>query len=205
MRNLRPFGQFLLAFLGAFGIAGGQGTPTGTLQVQVFGPFGEKIPNAVLLLYTPDRRQDLAGARQGNRIAGIPYGRYILVGYAGREIGEREVVVNTKESSVRLGLAFPMGEGVGPAGNLTVSGDIKPPPGGGWEEWWVRVEGVFLNDSREAPIQSGHFSVAGLGIGEYSVQLFEGSKLRHVETIEIDTKEPNTRLTILLSGKDAPH
>ena len=109
--------------------ASAQGVPTATLHVQVFGPFGEKILNPVLHLYTVDRKQDLAGGQQDSTIIGVPYGRYVLLAYAGSEAGEREVTVNTKEAWVRLGLAFPSGERAWPPGDLTVSGDMKPPPG----------------------------------------------------------------------------
>ena len=104
-----------------------------------------------------------------------------------------------------MGWLFAAGERAWPAGDLTISGDIKPPPGRS-QEWWVRVEGVFLHEIREAPVEgSGHFSVPGLWIGEYLLEVFEGSRLRHVETVEIDTKEPNTVLRISLSESDATH
>jgi len=187
-------------------LASGQNLPTATLHVEVFGAFGERISNPVLHLYTVDRKQDLAVARQGNTILRVPYGRYVLLAYAGNGVGEREVTVNAKEAWVRLGLAFPAGERAWPPGDLTVSGDINPPPGSNQKEWWVRVEGVYLHESREAPIQgSGYFSVPGLWIGEYLVEVFEGSRLRHVETVEIDTREPNTRLRISLPESDATH
>ncbi len=188
-------------------LASAEGVPTATLHLQVFGPFGEKILNPVLHLYTVDRKQDLAGAQQSSTtIVGVPYGRYVLLAYSGSEVGEREVTVNTKEAWVRLGLAFPAGERAWPPGDLTVSGDIKPPPGSSQKDWWVRVEGVYLHESREARFEgNGHFSVPGLSIGEYLVEVFEGSRLRHVETVEIDTKEPNTRLRISLPESDTKH
>ena len=35
-------------------------------------------------------------------------------------------------------------------------------------------------------------------MGAYLVEVFDGSKLRHTETVEIDLKQPNTRLRISL-------
>lgn len=206
MDNLKSLGFIpLFGLMAVLRLASAEDVPMATLHVQVFGAFGEKVTNPVLHLYTLDRKQELGRVRQGNAIVGVPYGRYVLLAYAGSGVGEREVTVNTKEAWVRLGLAFPAGERAWPVGDLTVSGDIKPPPGRS-QEWWVRVEGVFLHEIREAPIQgSGHFSVPGLWIGEYLVEVFEGSRLRHVETVEIDTKEPNTRLRISLPESDATH
>lgn len=207
MHHLRSLGLIpLVGLMIVLRLASAEDVPTATLHVQVFGAFGENVTSPVLHLYTVDRKQDLAGGQQDSTIIGVPYGRYVLLAYAGSEVGEREVTVNTKEAWVRLGLAFPAGERAWPPGDLTVSGDIKPPPGSSQKEWWVRVEGVFLHEIREAPIEgSGHFSVPGLWIGEYLVEVFEGSRLRHVETVEIDTKEPNTRLRISLAESDATH
>lgn len=205
MDNLKSLGLIpLVGLLAVLRLASAEDVPTATLHVEVFEAFGQRVTNPVLHLYTVDRKQDLAGARQGSTIIGVPYGRYVLLAYAGSGVGEREVIVNTKEVWVKLGLAFPAGERTWPPGDLTVSGDIKPPPGSSEKDWWVRVEGVYLHESREAPVQgSGHFSVPGLWIGEYLVEVFEGSKLRHVESVEIDTKEPNTHLTISLPGPDS--
>jgi hypothetical protein len=53
--------------------------------------------------------------------------------------------------------------------------------------------------SREAPIsREGRFAIGGLEMGAYLVEVFDGSKLRHTETVEIDLKQPNTRLRISL-------
>jgi hypothetical protein len=92
-----------------------------------------------------------------------------------------------------------MGDSLWPPGNLVIRGEIKPAPQTP-ENWWVRIEGVFLYASREAPIEkNGRFSVAGLDMGTYLVQVFDGPKLRHIETIEIDTNRLLTELTISLN------
>jgi hypothetical protein len=205
MDNLKSLGLIpLVGLMAVLQLASAEDVPKATIHVQVFGAFGEKVTNPVLHLYTIDRKQELEKAWQDSTIVGVPFGRYVLLAYAGSGVGEREVTVNTKEAWVRLGLAFPAGERAWPPGDLTISGDIKPPPGSSQKEWWVRVEGVFLHEIREAPIQgSGHFSVPGLWIGKYLVEVFEGSKLRHVEAVDMDTKEPNVNLMISLTGQES--
>jgi hypothetical protein len=55
--------------------------------------------------------------------------------------------------------------------------------------------------SREAVIDgSGHFSVGGLEMGTYLVEVFDHAKLYHFETVEIDTRSPTTHLKIPLSS-----
>jgi hypothetical protein len=64
----------------------------------------------------------------------------------------------------------------------------------------VRVEGVFLNTTCESPIANdGNFSVGGLEMGTYLVEVFQGQKLRHVQTVEIDAKQASTRLSKSIS------
>jgi hypothetical protein len=84
-----------------------------------------------------------------------------------------------------------------PGGDLSINGDIRPAPKG--PDWWVRVEGVFLNARRESPVsQRGEFSMSGLEMGSDLLEVFEGTKLRHVETVEIDIKQPNTPVRIFI-------
>src|SRR5581483_5871198 len=178
--------------------------PRAAVHVDVFDPFGGAVRNATVHLYTPDRKRDVASPAGGSTLTDVPYGQYLLVvSDSGGGIAEREVTVNADEIWVRIGLAFPAGDQAWPGGGLTISGDIKPTPAN-LKEWWVRVEGVFLHEMRESPIQRpARFSISGLGMGAYLIEVFEGSKLRHVETIEIDTKEPNTHLTISLADERA--
>ena len=120
----------------------------------------------------------------------------------GGGVAERAVTVNTKDVWVRIGLRFPAGNRRTPPGDLVVSGDILPVPPDG--EWWVRVEGVFLNEDRESPIsREGKFWIGGLDMGSYLVEVFNGARLRHAETIEIDTKQPNSHLAIFIPGEES--
>ena len=76
MDNLKSLGLILLTgFIAMMGLASAEDVPKATLHVEVFGSVGQKVPNPVLHLYTNDRKQDLAGARQGNTITGVPFGQ----------------------------------------------------------------------------------------------------------------------------------
>lgn len=180
--------------------AAGEDLPLATVRIKAFDPFGQEIKNPSVYLYTLDRKQDLAKGLQGATIRRVPYGWYILVvSSSGGGVGQRLVAVNTKELWLRIGVSMPAGDALWPSGDLTVRGDIKPTPQN-LRNWWVRVEGVFLPASREAPIQKGGtFSVGGLEMGTYLVQIFEGSKPRHVQAIEIDPNQQVTHLTISLA------
>lgn len=175
--------------------------PQATVHVDAFNAFGRRIRDEDLHihLFTTDRKRDLAQQIKGLAISNVPYGEYVLdVWDRGGGIAVREIAVNVKEIWIRIGLSFPAGNRTAPAGDLTITGDINPAPPDR-ADWWVRVEGVFLHASREAPIlPRGMFSIDGLEMGTYLVEVFEGSKLRHVETVEIDPNKPVTQLKIAI-------
>lgn len=175
------------------------GLPRATVHIMAFDPFGSSIFAAQVHLFSRDRKQDLAPPGHPTEISGVPYGYYILSAWdTGGGLAEREVTVNTKEVWVRIGLSFPAGDRASPPGDLLITGDIHPPPGDA--TWWARAEGVFLNVSREAPVsRAGRFTIGGLEMGTYLVEVFDGSKLRHAETVEIDNKEPERHLRISIS------
>jgi hypothetical protein len=173
--------------------------PRATVHLEALGPFGAMIPKAHvhLHLFSSDRKLDF-GPGDDSTISGVPYGEYIASAWDdGGGQTEREVVVNTKEVWIRIGLRFPAGDRLWPGGDLTIGGAIAPVPPADDGDWGVRVDGLFLHVSKEAPVlRSGQFSVGGLEMGTYLVEVFEGSKLRHIETIEIDPNRPNTFLHI---------
>ena len=175
--------------------------PQANVHVVLCDLFGGRIREAQIAqihLLSRDRRRDLVPHAKATVITGVPYGYYTVSAWdTGGGIAEREITVNTKEVWVRVGLSFPAGQRVGPPGDLTITGEVLPQPAKG--DWWVRAEGVVLNVSREAPIsREGRFAIGGLEMGAYLVEVFDGSKLRHTETVEIDLKQPNTRLRISL-------
>ena len=152
--------------------------PRATVHVKVFGPFGDQVQKAEIHLFTSDRKRDLSRPGQGSRIIGVPFGNYVVsVSDVGGGFGERQISVDTKDVWVRIGLALPHGNVRGPPGTLEINGEIRPVPTSG--DWWIRVEGVFLPAIKEDPVHSGKFSVGGLELGSYLVEVFEGSKLRN--------------------------
>jgi hypothetical protein len=176
--------------------------PRATVHVSVFGPFGSKIKTAEVHLHSLDGKTELR-ASQDLVIRDVPYGEYTLTGRdEGGSGGKREIVVNARDIWLNVGLAFPTGDRLWPGGDLSISGQVSPAPPGG--DWWARAEGVFLHADKESPISSaGKFSLDGLEMGTYLVEVFEGAKLRHVETVEIDPKQPSTHLTISIEPNGA--
>lgn len=173
--------------------------PRATIRISAFGAFGSNTTDPRVYLYTLDGKQNLAKNPKALTIKNVPYGSYLLVvSSSGGGVGRRLVSVNAPDLWLRVGVPMPLGETLWPGGNLAVVGEIKPAPRKA-KNWWVRVAGVFLNSCREAPVQKdGTYRVAGLEMGRYLVEVFEGAELRHVQSIEIDPKTPVTRLTITL-------
>jgi len=175
--------------------------PRATVHVEVVGAFGSEITNAEIRLRSGDKTLDLTA--KGSTFHNVPYGSYTLVVWDhGGGGAKRELAVNVKELWVRVGLIMPTGDRLWPGGDLSVSGAIQPVPKG--KHWWIRAEGVFLHASRESPIDGrGQFSISGLEMGTYLIEVFDGSRLRHVQTIEIDTRVPDTRLNISITPDGA--
>jgi hypothetical protein len=208
-----PFAKFRCIRIAAIAVAGAVGTlhlsaqgndaklSNATVHVQVYGPFGEQIATAQIHLFSSNRERDLSRSGQDSVIAGVPYGSYILSAWdAGGGVAERELTVNTNDMWVRIGLALPAGDRLWPGGALAIIGDIRPAPTN--KNWWVRVDGVFLHASKESPVSnSGKFSMGGLDTGIYLLEVFEGSKLRQIETVELDSTQTNKHLLISIQQK----
>src|SRR6266702_4227570 len=87
------------------------GLPRSTIHISAFGPFGHKLENPRIYLYTPDRQHDLAKDTKGSRIAEVPYGSYtLIVESGGGGVGQRLLTVNAKEMWVRIGVPMPTGD-----------------------------------------------------------------------------------------------
>lgn len=175
----------------------GSSSSRATVRVALHGPFGERVGKAEVHLWTLDRKTDLAADSGSLVIKRVPYDIYILRAFSpSGAFAERQVIVNVPEMLVRLGLPVRLGDSVVPGGWLKVSGIIRPAPKNP-EDWWVKVHGVFLDFSRECPLdKTGRFLVAGLDMGAYLVEVLEGPKLRYVRAIKIDPKTPETVLSI---------
>jgi hypothetical protein len=177
----------------------GSPLPTAKVHVQVFTCFGDKIPEKEITMFrlsSRDAKRDFDRPGRSLVFHDVPYGSYdLLVVDRGGGVARRDVVVNTAEAWVRIGLHFPAGDRSTPPGDLVIEGEVRPPRSGG--DWWARAEGLFLAERRESPVSAGgRFSIGGLEMGTYLVEIFEGTKLRHVETVEIDLKQPRTHLVI---------
>jgi len=170
--------------------------PRATVQIRVFGAFGEPVRDAQVHLISRDRKRDLVLRGDPAVIAGVPYGDYVISAWdTGGGIADRELAVNAKEVCAYVGLSFPAGDRAWPAGDFSITGEIQPSLGPG--NWWARAEGIFLHASRETRISpAGRFKIDGLEMGAYLVEIFEGSKLRHIESLEIDGKHSENHLRV---------
>jgi hypothetical protein len=65
------------------------------------------------------------------------------------------------------------------------------------QRWWVKAQGVFLNESRESAVAAnGTYEIQGLEMGTYLIEVFEGSKLRNAQIVELDQNRPITDLPV---------
>jgi hypothetical protein len=177
-------------------IARTQPLPSGRLHIKVFGPFGAPISNcSISVLGQDSKRVDMTQCPDAT-LVNLPYGRYLVRADAAGHRAERSVTINLPETWIRMGLVIVFGDRLWPGGSLAVKGTITPAPTNP-ENWWVRAEGVFLNESRESPVKKdGAYSVGGLEMGAYLVQVFEGASLRSVKMIELDGNRPVLDLPI---------
>jgi hypothetical protein len=184
----------------------------GSITVDVVNSFGTRqLYDVRIELYragfgswTSDHERVPPKGRPG-RYSGIPYGYYVVQveGQSFRH-QQRLVFLNTEHLRVRMGLPPRFGHEIGIGGdNLEIRGRVavNGRAGGGF---WARVRGVFLCTSREAIVdERGRFSVTGLNMGTYIVEVLEAAKLRHSQTIEIDTNQHVTELEIMLDVTDS--
>jgi len=170
--------------------------PRAVVHVVVTDPFGERVPRATVRLLARDQGRELAPSGRSTEIAGVPYGYYTVSATdPGGGIAVQELIVNCNPVWIHVGLSFPPGNRAWPAGELSITGTVEGPIAG--PNWWARAAGVFLHTAREAPIsREGRFRIEGLEMGSYVVEIFDGAKLRHAETLELDTARPDIKLRI---------
>ena len=159
-------------------LGSGQGieAPRATVHVKVFNCFGRKISTAEIRLASEDRKTEFNSHGKVHIFKNVPFGSYTLTGWDnGGGVTRRTVIVNAGEVWIHAGFSLPMGDRLWPPGDLSLIGDVHPVPRD--DSWWLKVQGVFLSDQREGPIQTtGAFHVGGLQMGLYTVQIFEGSQ-----------------------------
>jgi hypothetical protein len=170
--------------------------PKATVHITVTDCFGHRDSGVQIRLRSREGNRQIVKHGNPVEIARLPYGYYtVLVTDDGGGMGERELAVNTGEIWVYLGASFPAGLRATPPGGMSILGEVS---GASFDhDWWVRAEGVFLHASREAPIShGGRFTISGLEMGAYVVEVFNGSKLRHAETVELNFEHPERQLQI---------
>lgn len=168
------------------------------VEVSVVGPFGEKVSRFELQFLTDDKTSNLALNSMQTRFLAVPYGNYAVVVDIGCCRTERRVVVNTAHTWIQIGVPFRFGDSDVPGGWMKVSGRITPRPANPGS-WWAKVEGIFLDFRREVPVdKTGAFSVGGLDMGAYLLQLFDRGKLQSTRYVEVDPKEPEVKAEFFL-------
>lgn len=195
LTNMGPLGLIPLGAQSALEVK-----PRATVHILLFDAFGDRIEARQVqeIRFEGKNASTPAGRIRGLDVYDAPYGEYVLkVWTPGGSFAEQEVLVNLQEVWVRLGLVFSPGDRLWPGGGLSIAGSILPRPSAKKDDWWVRAEGVFLNFRRDAPVDNqGRFSIGGLEMGTYVVEVFEGSILRHAQRVEIDPNRPATQLVI---------
>ena len=59
---------------------------------------------------------------------------------------------------------------------------------------------MFLHATKEVPVfEDGRFSVGGLEMGRYLVEVFDGPILLYIDTIEVDPNMPERHINISIS------
>ena len=104
------------------------------------------------------------------------------------------VVVYSYPVTVRLGMAPLFGDEAPPGGdNLAIVGKISHLDRE--DMYWVKVQGVFLDLTRETPVGvKGEFAVRGLNMGTYVVLVLRGKVLQYSKVVDLDTTTPELRL-----------
>lgn len=169
---------------------------TGTLQVNVTDPFGVELKRPTLELWSINGTR-IAGGEGLHEFKNIPFGEYTLIALGGCCKAERRVILNVPKLWMKLGIPMRFGDSEGfPGGYLIIRGVLRVQSGISAKHW-VRARGVFLNFSREAQVDPvGRFSIAGLDMGTYEIDVFEGSTRVHSRTLEIDPKVSITRIVV---------
>ena len=183
----------------------GLGNPRerGTLILEIADSFGEGKPlrrHYYVRIVEADGNRIVWKGWNRRVFRNLSYGYYLIwVRAAYRRPRHQLVLLNTPEQTVRVGLSFQPEEEYGfPGDYLKVRGRIRA-PARVMTKLWVRVHGVLLRDSREARVDKhGRFEIGGLDAAVYVVEVFNGSRLIHAETLEMEIGKPVTELSIKL-------
>jgi hypothetical protein len=173
---------------------------TCTIRVTATDPFGQPVSDYSLELRNRNGTIIKLG-RSGDSFRAVPFGEYTLVAINDCCRSQRDLIVNIPSMWVRLGVPIRFGDPVLPGGDLVIRGIIHAIPRIAGDKW-VRVRGVFLDFSREVEIGSdSRFSIEGLDMGSYVVEVFVAAKHLYSQIVEIDPRTPVTNLLIHLDKR----
>jgi len=178
--------------------------PRSTVRIEAFGAWGYRYgpSDQLTAILIPLDGSNSPGKSLENLVAtDVPYGTYRLTVYSSSgSVGQRQVVVSAPQLWVYIGLSFPHGDRDWPGGGLSFHGFVSNTQANEFDgHWWVKIHGLYLEIAREAPInRQGQFIVDGLEPGTYVIEIFDGLKLRHAFTEEIDGNEPDRDIRITL-------
>lgn len=173
---------------------------TCAIRVMATDPFGQQLSDYTLELRSRDGKL-IRPSGAGRSFAAVPFGEYTLVAITGCCRAQRDLIVNVPSMWVRLGVPIRFGDSVRPGGDLAVRGVIRATSRRSGEKW-VRVRGMFLDFSREVEIgPDDRFSVEGLDMGSYVLEVFVASKRLYSQVIEIDARRPVSNIVIDLDKR----
>ena len=147
----------------------------------------------------------MVGPERRGEFRGVPFGEYLLVVRTSCCRAERRLIANTRDLWVRIGVPLRFGDSVSPGGHLGVEGLLRPRSRVSTRHW-VRARGVFLDFSREAPVDSatGKFALEGMDMGTYSIEVFNGATMIHSRLIEIDPRQEVARIVVDIPVSSKP-
>ena len=191
---------------------------TGTITISVVDAFNGRpfktISEVSLLSEHQESRRIEIRSTTGS-FSNVPYGHYVIqvIGWGSARPQRRHITLNAPEVFVMIGVPFRYGTEVGIGGDrLIVKGRVAGARGSHGSRLWVRLHGVFMHFSREALVdEAGKFEIDGLDMGAYVVEVFDGPKLLHAETLEIDITRHITELSLKIpanprgSARDRGH
>ena len=166
---------------------------TGNIRVSLTDPFGSELEHYTLELQSLAGRV-IAGGPDRKEFTDVPYDEYRLIARNRCCIGERRLILNVRDLWVRFGVPIRYGDAERPGGYLVIRGSLR---GHLDSTQWIRVTGLFLDFNREAKVgKNGKFSIGGLDMGAYLIEIFSSKRMIASRAIEIDIKREVTEVPI---------
>jgi hypothetical protein len=168
-----------------------------SLEISVVDGFGDDLTSYEASLSALDGEVIRAASRAVKRMENVPYGEYRLTVTNSCCRAQRAITVNQPKMWVRIGVPLRFGDAESPGGFLVISGSVNGL--GPRRSYRARVRGLFLDESREMPLeQDSSFAIGGLDPGIYTVEVLSGKSLVHWRLVTIDLKQHETEIQIKL-------